>query len=239
MSSTNRSNARDFHIADYYVTPKDAIRKFMIDFIDDELFPTYWTNWMNDIKILDPCAWGNPEKKFSVDIEEWETVKDLKKNLEKVADTVIFTGEKFECTQKSKDMSYPSVLEEWDMNVISNDLREDSPSTHHSDFLKATQEGIYDIVITNPPFAIAQEIIQKSLQVCKEWGYVIMLLRLNYIGSQDRAPFWKNNPPYAIYADNKRMSFTPDNGTDSIEYAHFVWRKWTNNEFAKFKILQS
>lgn len=236
MSSTNRSNARDFHIADYYVTPKDAVRKFMLEFIDNELFHEYWTNWMNQIKILDPCAGWNPKRKFEVNLE-WEDYKALKKDLEKVADIVIFNWHKFDCTQEAKQMSYPSVLEEWGMNVISNDLREDSPATYHSDFLQATQENIYDLVITNPPFAIAQQIIEKSLQVCKEWWYVVMLLRLNYIGSNDRAKFWKKYPPYAIYADNKRMSFTPDWGTDSIEYAHFVWKKWTNPGFAKFFIL--
>lgn len=123
---------------------------------------------MNSIKILDPCSWGNPERKYEVKLLEWEDYKAMKKDLEKVADTVIFTGSKFECTQKSKEMSYPSVLGEWGMNVITNDLREDSPSQYHSDFLKATQENVYDIVITNPPFSIAQEIIEKSLQVCKE-----------------------------------------------------------------------
>jgi 16S rRNA G1207 methylase RsmC len=65
-------------------------------------------------------------------------------------------------------MSYPTVLNEWGIDVTTNDLREDSPAHHHSDFLKATQENIYDVVITNPPFAIAQDIIEKSLQVCKE-----------------------------------------------------------------------
>ena len=237
MSSTNRSNARDFHIADYYVTPKDAIRKFMLEFIDNELFPTFTSHWMDSIKILDPCAWWNPERKFEVKLEEWEDYKSMKKDLEKVADIVIYTWDKFECVQKEKDMSYPTVLNEWGIDVTTNDLREDSPAHHHSDFLKATQENIYDVVITNPPFAIAQDIIEKSLQVCKEWWYVVMLLRLNYIGSKDRAWFWKKYPPYAIYADNKRMSFTPDNGTDSIEYAHFVWKKWANPESAKFYIL--
>jgi 16S rRNA G1207 methylase RsmC len=42
----------------------------------------------------------------------------------------------------------------------------------------------FDMIITNPPFAIAQGIIEKSLEFCKGGGYVIMLLRLNYIGSQ-------------------------------------------------------
>lgn len=106
MSSTNRSNARDFHIADYYVTPKDAIRKFMLDFIDDELFPVYGTNWMENIKILDPCAWGNPEKIFQVELQEWENYKDLKKNLGKVADVVLYDSflESFKCIQSNKDM---------------------------------------------------------------------------------------------------------------------------------------
>lgn len=237
MSSTNRSNARDFHIADYYVTPKDAIRKFMIEFIDNELFPSLWIYWMNNISILDPCAWWNPERKFQIQLEKWESEKDMRKNLEKVADIVSLEQGIFNCIQLQKDMSYPSVLQEWWMKVVSNDLREDSPSMYHSDFLKATWENLYDLIITNPPFAIAQEIIQKSLQVCKEWGYVVMLLRLNYIGSNDRANFWKKNKPYAIYADNKRMSFTPDKWTDSIEYAHFVWKKWYNPDFAKFYIL--
>lgn len=65
-----------------------------------------------------------------------------------------------------------------------------------------------------------------------------MLLRLNYIWSKDRAWFWNKNPPYAIYADNKRMSFTPDKWTDSIEYAHFVWKKWITPDYAKFLILK-
>ena len=32
MSSTNRSNSRDTHIADYYVTPIDKISDFLEEF---------------------------------------------------------------------------------------------------------------------------------------------------------------------------------------------------------------
>jgi hypothetical protein len=105
--------------------------------------------------------------------------------------------------------------------------------------LNTTLTDKYDIVIKNPPFWIAQQIIENSLKVCKEWWYVIMLLRLNYIWSQARQEFWTSNPPYAIYAHNKRMSFTDDKKTDSIEYAHFVRKKWTKPEHAKFYILKS
>lgn len=36
MSSTNRSDARDSHIADYYVTPKKPVTDFLKQFQKDE-----------------------------------------------------------------------------------------------------------------------------------------------------------------------------------------------------------
>ncbi len=241
MSSTNRSNARDYHIADYYVTPTDAIRKFLDKFIEQE-----WID-LDELFILDPCAWGNPSNTFEIPYED----DKQRKELEKVADTVTLSNWIWTCTQNENDMSYPRVLFEYGNYAFTNDLREDTPAVSHSNFLewKTNRKYItdysdyqdtdeqYDMVITNPPFAIAREIIEKSLSVVKEWWFVIMLLRLNYIWSADRAEFWKKNKPYAIYADNKRMSFTPDGWTDSIEYAHFVWKKWENPDFAKFYIL--
>lgn len=56
-------------------------------------------------------------------------------------------------------------------------------------------------------------------------GFVIMLLRLNYFGSQKREEFWEDNMPAKCYVHRKRMSFTDEGGTDSIEYMHAVWQK--------------
>ena len=53
MSSTNRSQARETHIADYYVTPPDKIKEFLDVFIDIE------GNIFNGANILDPCAGGD------------------------------------------------------------------------------------------------------------------------------------------------------------------------------------
>lgn len=76
-----------------------------------------------------------------------------------------------------------------------------------------------DLVITNPPFTLALEFLQKSLT---EAETVIYLLRLNFLGSQKRKPFWQANPPSHTMVLSKRPSFT-GNGTDSIEYAWFAW----------------
>ncbi len=196
MSSTNRSNARDKHIADYYVTPQKPIKDFLEMFCRDE-----WIDLSSQKHlILDPCA-------------GWDD---------------------------TNDMSYPAVLFEYganDSKIITNDIREDSPATFHEDFLQAQFKDFYDIVITNPPFNIAQDIIKTALKVCKEWWYVIMLLRLNYFWWKVRQEFWKENMPIRAYVHNRRMSFTPDWKTDSVEYMHCVWRKWENPTSTKLQII--
>lgn len=82
-----------------------------------------------------------------------------------------------------------------------------------------------DIIVTNPPFSIAQEFITHALELADT---VIMLLRVNFLGSQKRYPFWVNNEPKALYILSKRPSFT-GTGTDSTEYAWYIWEKNTNH----------
>ena len=51
---------------------------------------------------------------------------------------------------------------------------------------------------------------------------VIMLLRINFLSSQKRYDFWQQFPPDGLFVLSKRPSFT-GTGTDSQEYAWFVW----------------
>jgi hypothetical protein len=87
------------------------------------------------------------------------------------------------------------------------------------DFLKwDALRGTWDVAITNPPYALAQEFIEHSMTIALN---VVMLLRLNYLGSEMRAPFWHSNVP-DVYVLPNRPAFV--NGkTDSCEYAWFVW----------------
>lgn len=83
-----------------------------------------------------------------------------------------------------------------------------------------------DLIITNPPFSIAIEFIQKSL---KEAKTVCYLQRLNWLGSRQRKDFWNTNPPDKIFVLSKRPQFKRElnlgNGSDSTEYAWFIWDK--------------
>lgn len=60
MSSTNRSNARAEHIADYYVTPQSHIRNFFATFLADEDIQR-----PDKMRTLDPCAGGDAHHTMS------------------------------------------------------------------------------------------------------------------------------------------------------------------------------
>ncbi len=105
------------------------------------------------------------------------------------------------------------------------DIRTDSRSDVQGDFLTMDlKENHPDVIISNPPFYLAEEFIVHSLNKVSEGGLVIMLLRLNFFGSQKRRNFFENNMPKYCFIHHRRISFT-GGPTDSIEYAHFVFQK--------------
>lgn len=190
MSSTNRSDSRDLHIADYYVTPINKIEDFLKEFIKYEKSA--------ESRILDPCAGGD----------------------------------------KDHPMSYPNAIQ----NVLhikadTLDIREDSLAEIKGDYLNLNTKDKYNIIITNPPFNIARDIIEKALDDVKENGFVIMLLRLNFLGGKLRQDLWKKQLPKYIFVHNRRMSFTDNGKTDSIEYAHFAWQKGCYPDFSQLKVI--
>ncbi|HHT97473.1 MAG TPA: hypothetical protein GXZ90_06235 [Clostridiales bacterium] len=196
MSSTNRSDARKQHIADYYKTPVKDIELFL-----RELNNTIQIPW-NSYKIIDPCAGGK--------IEPYES------------------------------MSYPEAIKNvfGNCNINCIDIREDSLAETKGDYLQLDVKSFEpNIIITNPPFNQALPIIQKALNDVEDGGYVIMLLRLNFLETKARKEFFDNYMPQYIFVHHKRMSFIKGKGTDSVAYAHYVWQKGNYPEFSKIKVI--
>ncbi len=77
-----------------------------------------------------------------------------------------------------------------------------------------------DLVLTNPPFGLAMEFVQRAIHECAV-GTVAMLLRLPWLASQKRAPWLRANTP-SVYVLPRRPSFT-GKGTDATDYAWMVW----------------
>lgn len=98
------------------------------------------------------------------------------------------------------------------------------------DFLKIQDlQDKYDVIIGNPPFMYALEFVQKSLDIVKDDGKVIMLLRTAFLESKKRFEFLRKYPPNELYTLHERPKFVGD-GTDRYAYSWFVWDKSTDKQ---------
>lgn len=95
-----------------------------------------------------------------------------------------------------------------------------------ADFFLPAGDDRYDLIISNPPYAAAEEFVQYAL--ARANVYAVMLLRLGFIASMKRAALYKRAFP-DLYVVARRPSFragTDDGrgwGTDNSDYAWFVW----------------
>lgn len=85
-----------------------------------------------------------------------------------------------------------------------------------------TQYNPADVIVTNPPYSLAQEFVTKALG---EADAVVMLLRLGFLESMRRYEWWKDNPLDHLVVLSKRPSFTEDGKTDGAGYGWLIWDK--------------
>ena len=85
--------------------------------------------------------------------------------------------------------------------------------------LSARLGGPFSVAIGNPPYNKAAAFIDFARLHAET---VVMLLRLNFLGSDKRAAFMRQFPP-DVYVLPNRPSFVNEGRTDSTEYAWFVW----------------
>jgi hypothetical protein len=75
----------------------------------------------------------------------------------------------------------------------------------------------------NPPFRLAIEFIEACLKLAP---VVACLLRLNFLGSDERNEFFRKNAPSVFVIPNRVSFISPEikpGSVDSIEYAWMVW----------------
>lgn len=83
-----------------------------------------------------------------------------------------------------------------------------------------------NLIVGNPPFKHAEAFIEKSLKIIQDQGVVAFILRLNFLGSQERyQKFHKRLPLAHVYVMPARPGFTADGRSDSTEYMVVVYLK--------------
>jgi len=100
------------------------------------------------------------------------------------------------------------------------------------DFLTNDFVGEYNTVITNPPFNLFQEFVEKALKIAKK--KVIMFGKLQALEGQKRATFLETTPLRTVYVFKKRQQ-PMRNGRENDEtgkklsstmaFAWFVWEQ--------------
>ena len=91
------------------------------------------------------------------------------------------------------------------------------------DYLETNWGGQFDLIITNPPFSLTEQFLEKSMSELALGGTLIYLQRVNFLGSRKRVPFWSR-----IGFPNKTPVLVPrprfvNGGSDSCEYCWFIW----------------
>lgn len=79
-----------------------------------------------------------------------------------------------------------------------------------------------DVIIGNPPYSHALPFCARCLDVAAGHAWVLMLLRLGFLESEERASFLRRHPP-DVYPLSRRPSFNGGESTDAAAYAWFVW----------------
>ena len=110
------------------------------------------------------------------------------------------------------------------------------------DYLTDVARAPVDLVLTNPPYSLAEEFIRKAATHAKAHAW---LLRLNFLAGQERSGMKRGKPCPSLWRDlgtpdvyvlPKRPDFTGGGG-DSCEYAWVVFPVGPKREKGSVKVL--
>lgn len=114
-------------------------------------------------------------------------------------------------------------------DVKSTDLIDRGYGIGNVDFLKQEEKWDGDI-ITNPPYKLALDFVQKALDLIPNGNKVAMFLKLQFLEGKARRKFFNENPPKTVYVSSARLNCARNGDfenfqSSAIAYAWFVWVK--------------
>ncbi len=100
------------------------------------------------------------------------------------------------------------------------------------DFLTTASPPVKGMdIVTNPPYSIAREFIEHALEISPDGTKVAMFLKIQFLESKGRKPFFLKYPPKTIYVSSDRLhcalngDFVRYSKSNAICYAWFIWVK--------------
>lgn len=118
-------------------------------------------------------------------------------------------------------------------NVTSSDLI-DRGYGKVQDFLKVNEIDECDIV-TNPPYNLAIEFLEKSMELLKPGYFCVMFLKIQFLEGKKRRKFFDKYPPKYVYINSERQlcahggDFEKYNNK-AVCYCWYIWKKGFSGE---------
>ena len=121
------------------------------------------------------------------------------------------------------------------------------PNTIVHDYLTWKTDKKFDCIITNPPYSLAKEFVEKSMALLNDGydgdgypnGQLIMFLKIQFLEGAKRKELFEKYPPKYIYVFRNRMA-TWNNGepldpngkrwATTMCHAWFIWEKGSTTE---------
>ena len=112
--------------------------------------------------------------------------------------------------------------------------------TKVADFLEYDfKDKKFDNIVTNPPYSLAQEFLEKGMTILSENGKIALFLKIQFLEGAKREKMFRKYPPRYIYVFTKRQNpwrngkpvdekGKPWSGT--MCFAWFVWEKGFDGE---------
>ena len=102
-----------------------------------------------------------------------------------------------------------------------------------TDFLKWETNKRFDTIITNPPYTLASEFIERCMELLAPQGQLAMFLKIQFLEGLKRKPLFDKYPPKYIYVFRKRMctfsngqETNPDTGKSWVTTMCNAWYIW-------------
>lgn len=124
------------------------------------------------------------------------------------------------------------VLESNGYKVISTDLHDRGYGRSGVDFLTTYKPLTCDTIITNPPYALADEFVKHAMDILPRDGRYFALMNLSYLAGQKRfKEIYNNGYLHAIYVYPHRIHCYKNNENTGhgspVNYAWVEYRKIT------------
>ena len=124
-----------------------------------------------------------------------------------------------------------NVLLDHGYYVFASDLIKRLPEITAQDFLTTGMQWDGDI-ITNPPYSLASQFVEKAMDILQPNRKLAMFLKLTFLESKGRVSLFRKYPPKTVHISASRIACVKNGQFDNCHhtssavcYAWFVWEK--------------